>query len=203
MAMTYRERRERRAERLRGWADKRYAGVAAVNARADEYRGDHAFNTQPGHIPERARLNRAQEGAWRSQQKAERMEERADNIERQLGAAIYNDDPDAVEALRARIAILETRRDHYKAVNSVVRPATYKLATIAEKVATLAALRDAGKITEKDYAELVSTMRAFPGVYEQVKRAPTYSYHLTNLSGNIARNRERLTRLEREREMGQ
>ena len=54
--MTYRERRERRAERLRGWAEARQARAAATFAAHEVYRSDYAFNTQPGHIPERARV---------------------------------------------------------------------------------------------------------------------------------------------------
>lgn len=42
--MTYRERRERRAERLRGWADTRQARAAATFAAHEVYRGDVAFN---------------------------------------------------------------------------------------------------------------------------------------------------------------
>lgn len=56
--MTYRERREARAERLRGWAEKREKAAEATFKSHEIFRGDHAFNTQPGHIPERARVNR-------------------------------------------------------------------------------------------------------------------------------------------------
>lgn len=50
--MIYRERREARADRLRGWADTRTARATAALKIGESYRGDHAFNTQPGHIAE-------------------------------------------------------------------------------------------------------------------------------------------------------
>ena len=105
--MTYRERRAARAERLRGWADKRKEQAAVVFCEADRYRGDVAFNTQPGHIPERARLVRRRDAACASAEKAAEMEGRAAEIERQAGRAVYDDDPDAVERLEARVAGLE------------------------------------------------------------------------------------------------
>lgn len=67
---TYRERREARAERLRGFAEKREATAAATFKSHEQYRGDHAFNTQPGHIPERARVIAREDRAHESLQKA-------------------------------------------------------------------------------------------------------------------------------------
>jgi|SRR3990167_657848 len=113
--MTYRERRAAKAERLRGWAEKR-----AVRAEADlnshpEMRHDWAFITQPGHIPERARMNARDDRALASLTKARSMASRASGIEAQLDRAIYDDDPDAIEQLRERIAALEAKREAIKA----------------------------------------------------------------------------------------
>ena len=107
--MTYRERREARAQRLRDWAAKREEAAAAVFKAGEPFTSDHAFNTQPGHIPFRAKLIAREDRAHESVRKAGSMRSRADGIEGQLAGAIYDDDPDAVEQLRARIARLEAR----------------------------------------------------------------------------------------------
>lgn len=121
--MSYRERREARAERLREWAGKREQRAAVVFEAGEPYRGDIAFNTQPGHIPERARLIAREDRAHESVAKAVSMRSRADGIDRQLAASIYDDDPDAIEQLRARIAELEAERDAAKAANAEYRKA--------------------------------------------------------------------------------
>ena len=82
---------------------------------------DYAFNTQPGHIPFRAKLIAREDRAYESTVKAASMRSRADGIEGQLATSIYDDDPDAVEQLRARIARLEAERDAAKAVNAAYR----------------------------------------------------------------------------------
>lgn len=119
--LTYRERREARAERLRGWAAKREASAGAVLKSHEVYRGDHAFNFQPGHIPERARVIAQSHRAFESLDKAERMSSRADEIDRQAEHAIYSDDEDACERLQERIAELSAKRDRMKAENAAFR----------------------------------------------------------------------------------
>jgi hypothetical protein len=119
--MTYRDRREARAERLRGWAAKRQGSAEAVFKAGEPFTSDIAFNTQPGHIPFRARLIAREDRAHESLSKAASMRSRADGIEGQLAGAIYEDDPDAIEQLRARIARLEAERDEAKAANAAYR----------------------------------------------------------------------------------
>jgi Domain of unknown function (DUF3560) len=119
--MTYRERRERRAERYREWAGKRVERAEAVFKANEPYTSDYAFNTQPGHIPERARIIRQEDRQFESLAKAASMRSRADGIEGQLATSIYDDDPDAVEQLTARIARLEAERDAAKARNAAYR----------------------------------------------------------------------------------
>lgn len=119
--MTYRDRREARAERLTEWAGKREQATAAVFAEREKYRGDHAFNFQPGHIPERTRLIAREDRAFRSLDKAESMRSRAAGIEDQLATSIYDDDPDAIGQLRDRITRLEAERDAAKAANAAYR----------------------------------------------------------------------------------
>ena len=119
--MTYRDRREARAERLRGWAGKREQSAAAVFKAGEPFTSDIAFNTQPGHIPFRARLIAREDRAYASTVKAASMRSRADGIEDQLDTSIYDDDPDAIEQLRARIARLEAERDAAKTANAAYR----------------------------------------------------------------------------------
>lgn len=179
--MTYRERREAKADRLRGWADGREGKAAALHARNEPYRGDHAFNTQPGHIPERARVIARTERAWEHSTKAAEMRRRADGIEAAAGRAIYSDDPDAADALKARISTLEAERDRWKAYNAACRKAK-------ECTADALALLD-----DKQRADLASTAKVASYMLGKYGQAP--AYHVSNLSGNIKRNRDRLAQL--------
>ena len=121
--MTCRDRREARAERLRGWAGKREQRAEAGFKAGEPYKSDHAFNTQPGHIPFRAQMIAREDRAHESVTKAAAMRSRADGIEGQLANSIYDDDPDAIGQLRERIARLEAERDAAKAVNAAYRKA--------------------------------------------------------------------------------
>jgi len=61
------ERADRKADRLEEWAEKREkVAERTLDTIRERYRGDFAFNTQPGHIPERARVIRAQDRAYES-----------------------------------------------------------------------------------------------------------------------------------------
>ncbi len=173
--MTYRERRLRKAERLREWADKRETGAAAVFKRGEPYRGDHAFNTQPGHIPERARLIAREDRAHESVAKAREMDSRAGGIEAAADNAIYSDDPDAIEQLEERIAGLEAERERIKAINTAIRKGQPIELTAREQrdLETVAQHQSYYKPWEKGYPP----------------------YRLTNLGGNIRRNKERLEAL--------
>lgn len=119
--MTCRDRREAKAERLRGWAAQRETSAAAVFAANEPFTSDYAFNTQPGHFPLRSRVIASEDRAYESLSKARDMSARADSIEAQAAHAIYSDDPDAIEALQARIAKLATQRDQIKAENAAYR----------------------------------------------------------------------------------
>lgn len=61
---------ERKAERREEWAQGHREKAAALHKRNDPYRGDIAFHTQPGHIPERARALRRTEKAWEHERTA-------------------------------------------------------------------------------------------------------------------------------------
>ena len=172
--MTYRERKLAKAERLREWAEKRETGAAAVFKQGEHYRGDHAFNTQPGHIPERARLIAREDRAHESLAKARDMDSRAGGIEAAADNAIYSDDPDAIEQLEERIAGLEAERDRVKAINKAARAG--KLGEI--------------ELTAKEQRHLMSIAQHQPYYDPAHKGYPPYL--LTNLSGNINRQKKRL-----------
>jgi hypothetical protein len=181
--MTYRERRERKADRLRDWSAKRERDAAAVHRSHEPFRGDIAFNTQPGHIPLRARVIRQQERAWESERKAREMSRRADGIEAQAERAIYSDDADAPERLRERIAELEAERERVKTYNASARK------TPANKPGDLSILTE---------AEREDLLRSISVGFDRAGAFPAYK--LTNLGGNIARLRKRLEGLGTERE---
>jgi len=173
--MTYRERREKRAERLREWADSAEEKADAAHERVHEIADRIPFG-QPilvGHHSEgRARRDQARiESGMRASvdesRKATRHEERAENIERQLRESVYDDDEDAVEQLEARIRQREERRDEMKSRNVAYR---------------------------KEHAAELRAM----GPYERSQAVPFPSYALTNLGASIRKDRERLERLRRE-----
>jgi len=119
--MTYRDRREAKADRLREWAGKREVSASAVLAAHEIYRGDTAFNTQPGHIPLRARVIAQDDRAFESLAKAREMSDRADSIEAAAARSIYSDDPDAIERLTEKLARLEAEREQVKFENAAFR----------------------------------------------------------------------------------
>jgi len=186
---TYRERRAARAERLRGWAEKRAAKADSAYDGAQRAVEGIPFG-QPilvGHHSEgrhRAALDR-HDGRMRAAiehtQKAERMNRRADEIERQADRAIYSDDPDAIEALEAKIAGLEATRARVKAINAAIRKGPGWEARIVPA------------LTEAETKALLDVARYQPYYEPHKKGFP--SYHLQNIGGNITRARQRLAQL--------
>jgi hypothetical protein len=173
--MTYRERREAKAERLREWAAKREGKASDLRKRNEPFRGDIAFASQPGHLPERDRANRRDRAAWEHSKMAGSMRSRADGIESQLDTSIYSDDPDAIERLREKVERLEAERDRVKRFNATARKGS----------------PDYSILDEAQKRDLLSSVQigfdrngAFP------------AYVTSNLSGNIKRARDRLQGLE-------
>lgn len=175
--MTYRERRLRKAERLREWAEKREAKAAPVYAEREHYSGDTAFWTQPGDIPQRTRLFRRMDQAHADTSKAHEMDSRAAGIESAADNAIYSDDPDAIEQLEERIAGLEAERDRVKVINKAARAG--KLGEI--------------ELTTREKRHLMSIAQHQPYYDPAHKGYPPYL--LTNLGGNINRQKKRLEAL--------
>ncbi len=181
--MTYRERREAKAERLRGWAEKR--AEKAQQASADARRAvDGIPFGQPiliGHHSQRRHENALERQdnklrqAYEHDQKSRSMASRAANIDAQADGAIYSDDPDAIEQLETRIAALEAERDSVKRYNATCRKGEPDYSILSEGLrATLIGMARAGQVNDN---------RAIP------------KYHLTNLSGNINRQKKRLETL--------
>ena len=174
--MTYRERRQAKAERLRGWADGREAKSAAAYEGAKQV-GDMIPFGQPilvGHHSEgrhRRDIDRIDSGmraAVEHSDKADSMRSRADEIERQADKAIYRDDPDEVERLEEKLAGLETKREEWKAANAAYR---------------------------REHRAELKGMSA----YGRSQLVPYPSYSLQNLGGTITNTRKRLDEAKRRR----
>lgn len=74
------EKAEAKAERYEKWAYKReHEAQAALNS-FPSMRHDWAFITQPGHIPARARMNKADDRAYESLHIAEGMRNKAESL---------------------------------------------------------------------------------------------------------------------------
>lgn len=122
--MTTRQRREAKIERLTEWADKRQAKADAIERADRTLRDDLAFvAAQPG-IGRSSifkRTNAREEKEFEHRNMAASMDRRAAGIEAQLERTIFDDDPDAIDRLKFRIASLEARRDLWKEQNAAYR----------------------------------------------------------------------------------
>ena len=177
--MTHRERLERKLELRREWSEGRQAKAEGLLARNAPFQGDWAFATQPGHIPERARVIARTDRAIEHINMAKHHDGAAAGIENQLERSTFSDDPDAVEQLEAKIAAAEAVQEHRKAVNAIVRKAPKNQVTDA-KVAALVAL-GLREVLARD---------AFKPDF--CGRVGIPSYALQNNSANIRRMRDRI-----------
>jgi len=184
--MTYRDRREARADRLREWADKRDVKAGAAQTAADLVAAAIPFG-QPiliGHHSERGDRNRRDRmhnnmrRAHEDRTKAAEMRSKADNIDRAATNAIYSDDEDATERLTEKIDALQAARQRIKAYNASCRKGK----------------PDFSLLTEKEAADLVREAKLTP--YNMEKGGQFPKYHLTNLGGNINRLKKRLAALQ-------
>lgn len=180
---TYRERRMARAERLTEWADKREERGTAAVEHAHDMASVIPFG-QPILVDHysagrdrryRDRIGSTYDRGFADLSKARDMRSRAANIEAQADGAIYSDDPDAIEQLEARIAKLEAEREQIKAHNAAHRNG--KGCTCPADCACRSKFRPSSC---------------------GCKQHPLPAYVLTNLSGNIKRNRDRLEVLKRQ-----
>ena len=184
MADTYRERRQARAERLRSWAESREAKATAAFDSAREMADQIPFG-QPilaGHHSEgrdrryRDRIAGKMDAGIGHAAKAERMAEKASNIEAQLDAAIYDDDPDAIEQLEAKIGRLEAERARIVAYNKTCRKGAPDLTLLDDR-----------------QRQALASVQRFPQMAPANGSMPAYA--TANLSGTLSQARKRLERL--------
>jgi hypothetical protein len=171
--MTRRERLERKVERRQEWAEKREAKASATLNSQPELRRDWAFITQPGHIPERARMNARDDRAMESLAVAGHHREKAAGLERQLDRSIFSDDENAIGALETRIAKHEADRARMKEVNRLYRKGD---------ATGLAALG-------LDIVQLGVSLAKLGNYFGQ---APHMPYEMTNLGARIRADKERI-----------
>jgi hypothetical protein len=124
--MTRRERLERKIEKREEWAEK---ARARSDSAASRVAGITAMIPlgQPilvGHHSERHarkdvdRIHNGMRKAVDEQKKAEHHEAKAEGLAAQLASTIFSDDENAIEALRAKIASIETECEQAKKTNA-------------------------------------------------------------------------------------
>ena len=180
--MTYRERAEARLERRRQWAAGRRDKANVLFARGDPYRGDIAFNTQPGHIPERARVIRAHDKACKCLNMADHHDSKAAGIEEQLKHTVFSDDENAIETLQTKINKIRALVERMKTANKIIKK--YKGDQVCGKMELIKAgftPEQAEKLYIPDYAGRIG----FP------------SYALTNEGANARRMEKRIEDIKR------
>ena len=177
--MTRRERLERKLEKRQEWAAGRESKASALLARNEPFRGDHAFNTQPGHIPERARVIAREEKAFEHLDMAKHHVQAAEGLKTQLETSIYSDDGDAIEALEERISENETERTMKREANKIYR-ANPKNQETSEKIQRLIALGLSEAEAKAGFTPDFCGRYGFP------------DYVLSNLGGRITADRNRL-----------
>jgi len=184
---TYRERRMAKAERLREWSGKREEKAAAALDEAHA-RADMIPFGQPilvGHHSEgrdrrfRAGIENKTRKGFEHADKAKSMASRADNIEAAANAAIYDDDPDAIERLTERVEALEAKRARIKGYNASCR----------KGAADLSLLLSHERASIEKLAQIVPY---------QVKDGAFPKYVLSNLGQKINTNKKRLVALQAE-----
>ena len=184
---TYRERREARADRLEGWADKREQRGEATVARAREMGAGIPFG-QPvllGHYSAgrdmryRERIGSTYDRGFEDLRKADEMGRKAESIRAAAARSVYSDDADAIERLTERIAGLEAERERVKAYNASARKGA----------------PDVSLLDDRQREALESCRRHQPGYLER-RKGQMPSYVLSNLSGNITKQRQRLEQLQ-------
>lgn len=191
--MTTREKLERKAERRNEWAESRREASNAAFASARETASNIPL-AQPilvGHHSESKMRNlyngiaRKMDAGCESAKIADLHASKAVGIQQQLDRCIFSDDPDAVEAIQARIAELEEKQEKMKAANKICRN------TKTTEVEKSEALRELfHRISDESIRDMLHPEYSYekPGF-------PAYA--LANNSGNIARLKKRVKEVER------
>lgn len=192
--MTRRERLEARIAKREAWALSRKRD-AERRFEAARITADGIPLGQPilvGHHSEArhrrdiARINSNMRAGCESAAMATRHESKADGLARALDASIYSDDPDAMEALTAKLARLEAERETARKVGAWWRKAKKPSATEGAAWAGLAAAAGIDARAVLKYRHDCAAEEGFCG------RGPVPSYVLSNLGGEITRCRKRI-----------
>lgn len=173
---TRRERLERKIEKRADWAAGRRDKAATLHSYGGSLRHDWAFITQPGHIPERAKMNRKDEQAFEHTKMAEHHDSKAAGLAAQLEQSVFSDDHDAIEQLEKRIAGNEALRERMKTVNKLY------------KKGDAAGLEALGLNLESLRAKL-ATLGSYFG------SAPHLPYEGSNLGARIRADRDRIEQI--------
>jgi hypothetical protein len=186
--MTRRERLEKKLEKRQTWSDGATQKADAAFQRSHDL-VKHIPMGQPilvGHHSERRHRNTLDKSwnalgrAVEQTKLAEHHESKAAGLARQLDHNIFSDDADAVEALEARIAENEAKRDSWKRINTMYRKGD---------AAGLAAVGlDLESLREKLKTAYSWCQQPYPG------------YELTNLGARIRADKERLQAVKVRRE---
>lgn len=182
--MTRRERLESKLERRREWAEKASQRCSAEFETARKITEGIPFG-QPilvGHHSEGAHRRAIERSAGHMDKgceeydKAKHHEAKAEGLARQLETTIFSDDPNAVEALQAKIAELERWQEQAKATNKILR----------------------GKGTDEEKAQQLVQQLGINMVaaIAQLTRGPVPGYALTNNNANLRRYKQRLVQVQ-------
>lgn len=185
----FHEKREAQIAKCQELAEKKTAESAGLYDRAHKMADCIPFG-QPilvGHYSEkrdrnfRDRIGRTYERAAETADTAKYYAEKAERLEN--NTAISSDDPDAIEALREKLQKCKEFQERSKLLNKIIRKKTPDDRKIADLVAA-------------GFKE--STARAAL-VPDSLGRIGVPAYALTNNNGNMARIKERITLLEKQR----
>lgn len=185
--MTYRERREARLAKRLEWAAKRQAKSEAAFTAASKL-ADSIPMGQPilvGHHSEAHarrdadRIDANMRKGCDSADMAKQHSVAADTIEHELNRSIYSDDPDALDALAAKVADLEASRERMKLVNAAHK----------------AFLKDPAALDGPKFAGLTEAervkVRTYVSPYSWLPH-PIPPYGLTNLGATIRATKKRI-----------
>lgn len=185
--MTRRERLERKLEKREEWAGKASARSEAAFDAAGKRAEAIPFG-QPiliGHHSEkrdrnyRARIHAGMDRGLAESKKAKHHESKARGLSIALETSIFDDDPDALDKLRAKAEALDATRQTMKAAN-----AAWKRSGLSGVVEILG-----------ETATAEAMQRAALGRHER----PYPAYALSNMGAEIRRCRERIKAIEHRR----
>lgn len=196
---TRRERLEARLEKRRAWAEGRKAKSERAFQAAHDAVKDIPLG-QPilvGHHSERRhrrdidRMASNMDKGVESAEMAKHHASKASGLEHTLDTSIFSDDPDAVEALEARIAELEAQRERHRKVGAAWRKAKKPKAGDAAAWAPIQAACGLDDVQVLRYRRDCASEEGF------LNRGPVPGYVLSNLGGNISRLRKRVEEVKR------